>query len=184
MSIKNKHRTLQKKTQSIKRAMGSFVLFRTLVKNKRAVSAVVSNLILIGAVMAIGLVALGYARTTSINYQTDYAQTMSSDIAKLKETLIFEYAHYDDSNNLSLYVMNSGPVNVTVKTVSINTSPVTSSAVMIFRMSDDEQILNDVIAKGTEVKIVLDTTGIVILNENSVKITSGSDSNFAYNFLV
>ena len=108
---------------------------------------------------------------------------MSSDIAKLKETLIFEYAHYDGSNHLSLYVMNSGPVNVTVKTVSINTSPVTSSAVMIFRMSDDEQILNDVIAKGTEVKIVLDTTGIVILNENSVKITSGSDSNFAYNFL-
>ena len=114
MTTKNKHKTLQKKTQSLKRSIASFVLFRSLVKNKRAVSAVVSNLILIGAVLAIGLVALGYARSTAINYQTDYAQTMSSDIGKLKESLIFEYAHYG-SNQLSLYVLNSGPVNVTIK---------------------------------------------------------------------
>ena len=184
MSIKNKHRTLQKKIQRLERSVASFVLFRSLVKNKRAASAVISNLILIGAVLAIGLVALGYARSTAINYQTDYAQTMSSDIAKLKETLIFEYAHYDGSNHLSLYVMNSGPVNVTVKTVSINTSPVPSSSMTMYQMSDNQQISNGVLAKGAEVKIVLDTSGMTHSGENSVKITSGSDSNFAYNFLV
>src|SRR3989339_1204314 len=174
MTIKNKHRTLQKKTQRLGRSMASFVPFCTLVRNKRAVSAVVSNLILIGAVLAIGLVALGYARSTSINYQTDYAQTMSSDISKLKESLVFEYAHYG-SNQLTIYVMNSGPVNVTVKTVFINTSPVSSSEMAVHRMSDNQLISNSIIAKGTEVKIVLDTTGMTHSGENSVKITSGSD---------
>ena len=183
MTIKNKHKTLQKKTQRLQRSIASFVLFRSLIRNRRAVSAVVSNLILIGAVLAVGLVALGYARSTAMTYQTDYSKTMSSDISKLKETLIFEYAHYG-SNQLSLYVMNSGPVNVTIKAVSINNSPVPSSALTIYRMSDSQQISNNVIAKGTEVKIVLNTTGMTHSGENNVKITSGSDSNFAYNFLV
>src|SRR4030042_461146 len=114
MTNKNKHKTLQKRTQSLQRCLVGFALFRTLAKNKRAVSAVVSNLILIGAVLAIGLVALGYARSTSINYQTDYAQTMNSAINKIKESLTFEYAYYS-SNQLTLYVMNSGTVNVTIK---------------------------------------------------------------------
>jgi hypothetical protein len=184
MTTRNKHKTLRKKTQSLNRSIANFALFRALAKNKRAVSAVISNLILIGAVLAIGLVALGYARSTSINYQTDYSKTMSSDIAKLKETLIFEYAHYDGSNNLFLYVMNSGPVNVTVKTVSVNTSPVPSSSMTLYQMSDNQQISNGVIAKGTEVKVVLNTAGMTHSGENSVKITSGSDSNFAYNFFV
>ena len=180
---KNKHETLQSRTQSLKRSMPSFVLLYTLVKNKRAVSAVVSNLILIGAVLAVGLVALGYARSTAINYQSDYSETMSADIGKLKETLIFEYAHYG-SNQLSLYVMNSGQVNVTIQTVSINNSPVPPSDMAIYQMSDNQQIFDDVIAKGKEVKIVLNIAGMTQSGENNVKITSGSDSNFAYNFLV
>jgi hypothetical protein len=183
MTTRNKHKTLRKKTQSFNRSIADFALFRALAKNKRAVSAVISNLILIGAVLAIGLVALGYARSTSINYQTEYAQTMNSDINKIKESLTFEYAHYS-SNQLTMYVMNSGPVNVTIKSISINSSPVSSSSLTIYRMSDNQQIINNVIAKGTEVKIVLDTSGMTHSGENSVKITSRSDSNFAYNFFV
>jgi hypothetical protein len=183
MSTKNWHETLQSRTQSLKRSMARFVLFNTLVKNKRAASAVVSNLILIGAVLAVGLVALGYARSTAIAYQSDYSETMSSDIGKLKETLIFEYAHYG-SNQLSLYVMNPGQVNVTVDTVSINNSPVPASDMTIYQMSDSQQIFNDVIAKGVEVKIVLNVSGLTQSGENNVKITSGSGSNFAYYFLV
>ena len=180
---KNKHESLQSRTQSLKLSTASFVLLHTLVKNKRAVSAVVSNLILIAAVLAVGLVALGYARSTAMAYQSDYSETMSSDIAKLRETLIFEYAHYG-SNQLSLYIINSGPVNVTVEAVSINNLPVPSSDVTIYRMSDNQEITNDVITKDTEVKIVLNTAGMTHSGENTVKITSWSDSNFAYNFLV
>ena len=183
MNKKTNQKTMQKRTQHLKPSRLGFVLFRTLFKNRRAVSAVVSNLILIAAVLAIGLVALGYARSTSINYQTEYAQTMSSDISKLKETLIFEYAHFD-SNQLTIYVMNSGSVNVTIKTISINNSPVPSSAMTIYPMSGFQPLSDEVIAHGTEVRIVLDTTGLTNSGENSVKITSWSDSNFAYNFFV
>jgi hypothetical protein len=185
MTTKNTYKTLQKKTQSIKRSIASFALFHPLVKNKRAVSAVISNIILIGAVMAVGLVALGYARSTAINYQADYSETMNNDINKIKESLTFEYAHYS-SNQLSLYIINSGPINVTIKSISINSSPVSSLAWTIYPINGAQPLSQSLpIAKGTEVRIVVSTTGISLpIGENSVKIISGSDSNFAYNFLV
>ena len=86
------------------------------------------------------------------NYQIEG----SDDINKIKESLTFEYAHYG-SNQLTLYVMNSGAVNVTIKNVSINNSPVLPSALTIYPMSGTQPISNNVpIIKGTEVKIVLD----------------------------
>lgn len=188
MSRRNKNKTIGQKAQILKRKVVapamSFKPFHLLVKNRRAVSAVMSNLILIGAVMAVGLVVLAYARSNSINYQTQYAEAMNFDIGKLKESLTFEYAHYG-SNQLSVYVMNSGPVDVTIKSVSINNSPVPLSALIIHRMSDNQLISNNIIGKGTEVKILLDTASMTLPSgENNVKITSRSDSNFAYNFLV
>jgi hypothetical protein len=176
-------RKLQRRTQSLKTLAESFVLFRAFAKNKRAVSAVVSNLILIGAVIAVGIVVLSYARSNAINYQADYAQTMNNDIGKLKESLVFEYADYR-TNQLSVYVMDSGSTNVTIGSVFINNSPLSLSTVKIYRMNDTQQITNYNIGKGIEVKILVEDTSAVHSGENTLKITTRSNSNFAYNFLV
>ena len=185
MNVKNKTKTIGQKTQSLKKvvveSVTRFTPIRTLVKNRRAVSAVMSNLILIGAVVAIGLVALGYTRTTSINYQTQYAETMNSDIGKLKESLIFEYVHYDSSSKqLSVYVLNSGTVDVVIKSVFINSSPI--SLPTINRMTDDQPLT--IIGKGVEAYFALDLSSINLQTENTIKLETESDSNFAYNFLV
>ncbi len=186
MTLKNNYKTLQKKTQCLQRSIASFVLFRTLVRNRRAVSAVISNLILIGAVLAVGLVALAYARSTSITYQTDYSKTMNTDISKMQESLTFEYAYYS-SNIVTIYVMNSGPNNVTIGSITVNSSPVQSSAWTMYPINGAAQPLsqNVPITKGTEVKILVTTTGISlnIGGNNNIKITSGSGSTFAYNFM-
>lgn len=156
---------------------------RLFARNRRGVSAVISNLILIGAVVTMGLVALTYARSTSVDYQTDYAQSVSSSISKLKESLVFEYAYYG-TNYLSVYVLNSGSIDVNISSVSINNSPVSSSALKIYRMSDGQEITNFTIGKGLAVEIrVLDTSSSHS-GENTIKITSRSNSNFAYTFSV
>jgi hypothetical protein len=182
MSRHNQIRKLQRRTQSLKRLAASLFLFRAFANNKRAVSAVVSNLILIAAVITVGIVVLAFARSNAINYQADYAQTMNNDIGKLKESIVFEYADYR-TNQLSVYVMTSGSTNVTIDSVFINNSPVSLSSVKIYRMNDTQQVTNYNIFKGSEVKILVEDTSAVHSGENTLKITSRSNSNFAYNFL-
>jgi hypothetical protein len=176
-SIRQRSRAFKQKAFALTKIFAPMHFF---VRNRRAISAVISNIILIGAVVSVGLVALTYARSASINYQSEYAETINSDINKIKESLTFEYAYYS-SNQLTLYVMNSGPVDVTIKSISINSSPVAVADLTIHPMGSDQEISN-VIAQGAEVSIVLNTIGITINEENNVKIISGSDSNFAYNF--
>jgi len=177
-SIRQRSRAFKQKAFALTKIFAPMHFF---VRNRRAISAVISNIILIGAVVSVGLVALTYARSASINYQSEYAETINSDINKIKESLTFEYAYYSP-NQLTLYVMNSGPVDVTIKSISINSSPIAVADLTIHPMGSDQEISN-VIAQGAEVTIVLNTIGITINEENNnVKIISGSDSNFAYNF--
>ena len=180
----NKHKTTLQKAQSLKRSAMSFILFRALVKNRRAVSAVISNLILIVAVISIGLVALGFARSTSISYQTQYAESMGSDIGKLKESLTFEYVSYDNaSKDLSVYFMNSGIMESNITRVYVNNSPVTLPTVQ--PMNGEQQIANNNVGKGVEGFFVLNLSSADLHNGelNTIKLTTGRDSNFAYNFL-
>ena len=184
----NRTKIMRQKTQMLRRKAEKFIICltpaRLFAKNRRGVSAVISNVILIGAVMTLGLVALVFARSTSVDYQTDYAKSVGDNITKLKESIVFEYVHYA-SNDLAVYVLNSGPANVTIKSISINTSPVSlSTSVSIHRMNDSVVVNDYVIGKGVAVKIdVLDTLG-AHSPESTIKIITESDSNFAYTFLV
>ena len=183
MCIKNKTKTIGQKTHNLKHVVVEsamrFTPIRTLVKNRRAVSAVMSNLILIGAVVAIGLVALGYTRATSINYQTQYAEDMSSDIGKLKENISFEYVHYDGSLNiLHVYFLNCGTLDVEIDRLSVNTSTQSFSTYHL----NGTSIPNNIIAHGQEGHI--ESSMNLPSGTYSVKLTTGSESVFAYDFLV
>lgn len=87
------------------------------VRSRRAASVVVSNLILIAAVIAVGLVVLAYTNTQSNNYVTEYGKTVSADIDHLRETLAFEYVFYNSTGfapgngSLTLYFINAGSIN-------------------------------------------------------------------------
>ena len=185
MGIKNKYKTTRKKVQILKRKVTasamSFTPLHFLIKNRRAVSAVMSNLILIGAVMAVGLVVLAYARSTSVNYQEQYGQSVGSDISKLKETITFEYVTYKTSS-LYIYFMNSGNIgNFSVKTVLLSNSTWSTTF-----QAPQIQYFN-----GTQTSTLgVGAEGCIILNKTlpngqyTVKLTTERGSTFAYNFLV
>ncbi len=103
---------------------------RPFTKNRRAVSAIVSNLILIAAVVAVGFSVLVYANTQSNDYRTQYSQSVNSDINRIKETLAFEYAYYNlTSGNLTLYFMNSGTIgNVNITSLTIRSNSASNSS--------------------------------------------------------
>lgn len=90
-------------------------------KARRAVSAVISNLILIAAVIAVGFSVLIWAQSTSSAYNNQYSQAVSAEVNQTKERIVFEYIHYDNVNNkLTVYLMNSGTIgNVNITTVYV-----------------------------------------------------------------
>lgn len=92
---------------------------RRLLHGRRAVSAVISNVILMGAVIAVSFVVLVWARNQSSAYNNQYGNAVSADISSLQERLTFEYV-FHNRTGVYVYLMNSGTVNnVTVKTVYI-----------------------------------------------------------------
>lgn len=94
-------------------------------KNRQAISPVISNLILIAAVIAVGFSVLAWAQSQSSIYNQQYSGVIGSNINQLQESIVFEYIHYHSAtNNLTVYLMNSGTIgNVGVATVYVNNNP-------------------------------------------------------------
>jgi hypothetical protein len=90
-----------------------------LIRNKRAVNAVISNMILIAAVVVVGFAVLAWAQTQSSQYQQAQTGIVNKDINQLQERLSFEYIAYSDGT-LTVYIMNTGSIgNVNVTSVQI-----------------------------------------------------------------
>ncbi len=188
MTIKNSNKSAQKKTQTFKRKAFMFAVnfmpIRLLVKHRRAVSAVVSNLILVAAVIVIGLVALSYARSTSISYQTQYGQNVNSDIDKLKETVAFEYVTYKaGEGKLYVYFMNAGSIgNLNIKTALLSNSSWSSTV-----QDPQTKYLNGTLTSdfgvAEEGYLALSFPGLTS-GSYTVKLTTGRDSSFASDFMV
>ena len=93
-------------------------------KNKHAVSAVISNIILVAAVITIGFAAIAWTYSQSSAYMAQYGESVQSDVDKLRERVSFEYVFYNNTaKSLSVYLMNSGKVgDVNFTTVYISNS--------------------------------------------------------------
>jgi len=95
-------------------------------RNRHGVSPVISNIILVAAVITVGFAVLAWTYSTSSSYTTQYGTTVSSDIDKLRERVAFEYIFYNNAGSpktLTVYLMNFGKVNnVNVTTVYVSNS--------------------------------------------------------------
>jgi len=113
-------------------------------KNKNAVSAVISNMILVAAVIAVGFSMLSWTQSQSSNYTNQYGRAVSSDIDQLKERIVFEYIYYDnDKNNLTVYLMNPGTIgNVNITTVYVNNTPNSTIALRLLSSGASINSLN------------------------------------------
>ena len=154
-----------------------------LIQNRRAVSAVISNVILVGAVIAVSFVVLFWAQYRSSAYNRQYSETMSSDIARLKERLIFEYVFYEeDGQNLTVYLMNCGTIdNVTVQTVYVrNNSWFTVFSGIVLRF------LNGTLAEDLDIReegyFIVSSISLVPGESYSVRIITERGSVFESSF--
>jgi archaellum component FlaF (FlaF/FlaG flagellin family) len=157
-----------------------------LLRERRAVSVAISNVILAGAVIVVGFVVLFWGQSQSTAYNNAYSQTMSSDIASLQEKLTFENVFYNSTaTNLKVYLLNSGKINnVTIKAVSVINA--TTGAYVIWSSPVDLRFFNGTImAKPQHLDMrqegyfVLSLAGSLKTGSRySVLITTGRGSSF------
>jgi hypothetical protein len=84
----------------------------SLFRERAAVSAVISNVILMGAVIVVGFVALSWANSQVNSYSESYGSTVSMNINRLKEDIAFEYVSYSHvATSLSAYIINCGSID-------------------------------------------------------------------------
>jgi len=93
--------------------------FLKLLKSRRAVSAVISNLILIGAVIVVGFAMLSWAQSQSSSYNQQYSSAISSNVNQVQERIALEACYNSTPTNLKAYLMNYGTVNVTIRNVYV-----------------------------------------------------------------
>ena len=55
-----------------------------LLRNRHGVSPVISNIILVAAVITVGFAVLAWTYSTSSSYTTQYGTSVSSDVDKLR----------------------------------------------------------------------------------------------------
>jgi len=155
-----------------------------LLHEKRAVSAVISNVILTGAVIAVSFVVLFWAQYRSSAYNDQYGEAMNADIARLKERLAFEYVFYNNSKKqLSVYLINCGTIgNVTIQTVYVKnntwSSTFSKSQIDLKFMSGTSRPMPQELDIGGEGYFVLSSVGLVTGKSYSVRIVTGRGSIF------
>lgn len=154
---------------------------RLFVKDRRAVNTVISNMILIAAVIVLGFVVLSYAQNNSHNYEYQYQETVNSDISKLKESISFEYAYYNaTTKNVLVYFLNSGDIAVTIDKAYLSSSPQNIAFSMYYK--NGVSCASHILESGQE--------GHIVVNANlgsgsyQVKVVTERESNFAYDFIV
>ncbi len=156
---------------------------RRLTRNKRAVSAVVSNMILIAAVITVGLAALAFSQYTSASYQKQYGQEINSDIQQMKEKIVFEYVLYNPTiQNLTAYILNCGTAdNVQIANVYVNGLKIQPTDFTFGRLREGNELF---LNKGDEglININLNSVNVPVTMRNlqsyTVTITTGRNSNF------
>lgn len=92
-------------------------------KNRRGVSQVVSNLILLAAVIAVGFSLLFWSQSQASSYGNQYGKAIQSDSDKLRERVAFECIYYNSTGFVNVFIMNSGTIGgVSVANVYINST--------------------------------------------------------------
>lgn len=154
---------------------------------RRAISPVISQMILTVAVIAVGFVVLGWTQYRSSVYNEEYSEVMDADIARLKERLAFEYVFFNESESkLSVYLLNCGTVDdVTIQTVYVRNNTwfetFTKSQINLRFLNETSTENLDVGEEGYFVLSSLDD--LEAETSYSVRAVTGRGSTFGHTFI-
>jgi len=160
-----------------------------LVRERRAISVVVSNVILTGAVIAASFVVLYWTQYRSSVYNEQFSEAMNADIARLKERLAFEFVFYNYSGSgLSVYLMNCGTVDdVTIQTVYVKDATgvlIRVSSSITLMHFNGTQIADKDLDRGEEGYFVLSSLNPLLTGASySVRVVTGRGSSFDSTFV-
>ena len=119
LSLQRK-RAAKELRQTLKQHVFAIAPVHKLITNRRAINAVLSNIILIGAVIVVGFAVVSWSQYQSSSYQTQYTGDVNASIEQLQERIVFEYVVKVDSTHLKVYLLNCGLQNVTINKVYVN----------------------------------------------------------------
>ena len=155
---------------------------RSFVQNRRAVSEVVSSLILVAAVIAAGLAVTGYATSMSTNYQSQYGQSIGSDTNKVKQSLSIEYVSYN-APNLCIYLVNSGRISANITSISVGSQSSTFTMYLMQNGQTTQPLPSHTLNIGQEGRIDSSFTGLIHNGLYTAKIATKEGSIFECNFV-
>jgi len=164
---------LSKIPSAIMRGASSFTPIRALVKNKRAVNAVISNIILIAAVLIVGFTTLFWSQYQSSTYQMQYTNDINSEIGQLQEKVVFEYVVNVGGGQLRVYLLNCGKQNVTIRDVFVHSQRNITNIVL--RRFDGTPTVDNTLHVGEQAYFTTAASGTT---PYLVKIITGRDSVF------
>jgi len=77
-----------------------------------------------GTVVTLSFVVFAWSQSVSSSYNNQYNQTVTTEIDKLKEKLVFEYVYYDATpKSVKVYLLNCGTIDaVTIVNVYVSNS--------------------------------------------------------------
>ncbi|UCG45626.1 MAG: hypothetical protein JSV58_02265 [Candidatus Bathyarchaeota archaeon] len=158
-----------------------------LLVDKRAVSNVISAVILTGAVIALSLAVFSWSESRSLDYSREYGETVDAETAKLRERLVFEYVSYNNpTQELSLYMLNCGTVDdVKIKAIHITKSALLESfSNPTLNLLDGTQAPDQDLDIGEEAYFVLSLSSALSSGYYSIEIITVRGATFHEDFIV
>lgn len=151
---------------------------------KRGISPVISTTILAGAVIALGFVVFMWTYNRTLAFNVEYANVVETDLARIKEKLVFEFVFYNTSNKeLTVYMMNCGKSN----NVSLTNAFLSNSSWYQSFTNIEFTFLNGTSAQSLDVndegylKITVD---LVVQSSYSIRVVTGRGRGFETTFVV
>jgi hypothetical protein len=165
-------------------------VFPKFARGKCAVSPVISNVILVGAVIAVGFSTIFWLQSMAYNYNVQYSAAVKANIEKLKEKLAFEYVYYNGVNkSLSVYLINCGTVD-NVKITTVYLSFANGTIIHIYPYSSftlktffHAPITNHTLNRGEEGYFTLSPLDLAP-GSYVIRVTTKRGTNFDYTFAV
>lgn len=93
-------------------------VFNRLSKNKRGISAVISSVIMVAAVIAVGLSVVAWTTGTFARQQSETGEFFNTENQKMRENFVIEDVWFNPSPRyVNVTVRNVGTVNMTVSAI-------------------------------------------------------------------
>lgn len=156
---------------------------RRFLSDRRAVSVVISSVLLTATVMALGTAVIIWANSRISIANTEYSDLLDESAARMKERLVFEYVFFNASKKeLTVYLLNCGKSN-NVSLVNVYLS--NDSWIQLF--PDAElKLLNGTATQGLDVNeegFFKISVSLSVNTSYSIRITTGRGRSFDATFV-